>query len=109
MDESRITESAEARQIPKCHAFLMGNGAPVQPERARAFCDALVDGCLDDEVRGNYEFTLGFAACFDAIARGTIDLEEHPVNVALQAWSDINNVTAVPNKVTDIMRIGTRR
>ena len=85
---------------------MMGNGAPVQPKRSRAFCDALVERCLDGKVHGHYDFALGFAACFDAVARGTIDLEEHPVNVALQAWSDINNVTTAPNKVTDIMRIG---
>ena len=109
MQESKIAEPAKANQIPKMHIFMMGDGTPVQPKRAKAFCGSLVDRCLDGAVQGHYDFVLGFAACFDAIARGTVDLEEHPLNVALQAWADINNITTAPNKVTDIMRTGGAR
>lgn len=96
----------KAESIPKPRVFLMGNGKPVQPKRAKKFCAAIVDRCMDGAVHGHSDFALGFAACFDAIARGTIDLEEHPVNVMEQAYSDVHNVTTKPKKVTDIMRFG---
>jgi hypothetical protein len=99
-------KALKADTIPKPRVFLMGNGKPVQPKRAKEFCAAIVDKCLDDAVHGHSEFALGFAACFDAIARGTIGLEEHPVNVMNQAYSDVHNITTKPNKVTDIMRLG---
>lgn len=100
-------ESPKARKadaIPKRRVFMMGNGKPVQPKRSKKFCNTIVERCLDAKVHEHYDFVLGFAACFDAIARGTIDLEEHPVNVALQAYSDVHNVTTSPNQVTDIMK-----
>ena len=98
------TLARKAPSIPNRHVFMMGNGQPVPPKRAKKFCNAIVDRCLEAKAREHYDFVLGFAACFDAIARGTIDLEEHPVNVALQAYSDVHNVTTSPNQVTDIMK-----
>lgn len=109
MQETKQTSRREPEELPKRHVFMMGNGQPVPPKRSKAFCKSLVDGCLDAGVHGHYDFALGFAACLDAVARGTIDLEEHPVNVALQAWADINNITTTPNKVTNIMRLGDDR
>ena len=96
-------KARKADAIPKRRIFMMGDGTPVQPKRARKFCNSLVEKCLDAKVRDHYDFVLGFAACFDAVSRGTIDLTEHPVNVALQAYSDVHNITSRPNKVTNIM------
>lgn len=86
--------------------ILMGNGKPVRPKIAAEFCETIVNRCLDGGIAGYYEFFLGFAACFDAIARGTIDLDEDPMDVARQALRDVHNVLNKPNKVTDIMRVG---
>lgn len=94
----------KAESIPNRHVFMMGNGQPLPPKRAKKFCNAIVDRCLEDRVREHYDFVLGFAACFDAISRGTIDLEEHPINVALQAYSDVHNISNAPNEVTNIMK-----
>ena len=98
------TLARKAPSIPNRHVFMMGNGQPVPPKRAKKFCNAIVDRCLEAKVRDHYDFVLGFAACFDAISRGTIDLEEHPINVALQAYSDVHNITTKPNEVTNIMK-----
>lgn len=91
--------------MPERRMFLMGSGKPVRPSDSARFCGALVDGCLDAEIIGHYEFILGFAASFDAVARGTVNLAD-PVGTALQALADVGNVTTKPNVVTDIMRIG---
>ena len=104
MQESKIVRPTETPQIPRMRIFMMGDGTPVQPKCAKHFCNTLVDRCLDGAVQGHYDFVLGFAACFDAVARGTIDLEEHPLNVALQAYHDVNNITTTPNKVTNILK-----
>ena len=100
-----MTMETRAATLPRQNMFLMGNGKPVRPSDAGRFSRALVDGCLDAEVIGHYEFFLGFAACFDAIARGTADLND-PIGCAMQALEDVHNVSPQPNKVTDIMRIG---
>ena len=92
------------KAIPRRHIFMMGNGQPVPPKRTKRFCSAIVEGCMDGKVIGHYDFLLGFAACFDAIARGTIDDDADPVAVALQAYYDVHNITDTPNLVTDIMR-----
>ena len=83
---------------------MMGSGKPVQPNASEGFCGALISGCLDGKIVSHYEFTLDFAACFDAISRGTIDLAEDPIATIEQAWADIENVTTSPNKITDVMR-----
>lgn len=107
-DQTRAAMDApmarKADRVPKRRIFMMGDGTPVQPKRVKKFCDSLVEKCLDAKVRDHYDFVLGFAACFDAISRGTIDLSEHPVNVALQAYSDVHNITSRPNKVTNVMK-----
>lgn len=90
--------------MPKRGAFMTGSGEVVPPERAREFCRSLVDRCLKGNIHGQYDFVLGFAACLDAVLRGTIDFEEHPVNVVMQARADIDNITTAPNKVTNIMK-----
>lgn len=97
-------KARKADAIPKRRIFMMGNGKTVQPKRTKHFRNTIVERCLEAKVREHYDFVLGFAACFDAIARGTIDLEEHPVTVALQAYSDVRDITSKANKVTDIMR-----
>ena len=102
MQESKQTE---ASQIPSRRIFMMGDGKPVLPDWSHEFCDAIINGCLNAEIVDHWEFFAGFAACFDAMARGTIDLE-NPIGTAKQAWDDVNNITTTPNKVTDIMRIG---
>lgn len=104
MQKRKIMETPRADQIPKMRVFMMGDGTPVQPKRSKEFCNALVERCLDARVHDHYDFVLGFAACFDAIARGTIDLEEHPINVVTQAHDDVHNITTAPNKVTNIMK-----
>ena len=93
------------QKMPQRRIFMMGNGKPVQPSVSKQFCDTLIDGLLDGKIISNYEFTMGFAACFDAISRGTIDLQENPIDTMEQAWADIANVTMAPNKITDVMRI----
>ena len=92
--------------MPERRMILMGNGKPVRPKITADFCESIVNRCLDGQIINYYEFVLGFAACFDAISRGTIDLEEDPVEVARQAWLDVHNVLNKPNRVTDIMRVG---
>lgn len=99
-----------ANRLLKRRIFMMGNGRTVQPKHTAFFCETITADCLDgrfcerQEHTGTCceEFALGFIACFDAVSRGTIDLEEHPRNVVNQAWKDINNETTLPNVVTDI-------
>lgn len=92
--------------IPERRMILMGNGKPVRPRDIAEFCDSIVDRCLDGQAINCYEFVLGFAACLDAVARGTIDMDEDPIVVARQAWFDVHNVLNKQNIVTDIMRLG---
>lgn len=104
MKMNPTTIVCKADSIPNRRVFMMGNGQPVPPKRSKKFCNSLVDRCLKGRVREHYDFVLGFAACFDAIARGTIDLEEHSINVVLQAYSDVHNISNKPNEVTNIMK-----
>lgn len=92
--------------IPERRMILMGNGKPVRPKTIAEFCNSIVDRCLDGQAINCYEFVLGFAACLDAVARGTIDMDEDPLGVARQAWHDVHNVLNKQNIVTDIMRLG---
>ena len=104
-----------ANRLKKRRIFMMGSGKSVQPKHTAFFCETIVSDCMDGKFCERSEaasagvcceeFALGFAACLDAVSRGTIDLEEHPRNVVNQAWNDMNNVTTRPNTVTDIMRI----
>ena len=99
-----MTTPEEKPSIANRRIFMMGNGKPVLPDWSYEFCDTIINGCMSAEIVGHCEFSLGFAACFDAMARGTIDLED-PIGTVRQAWADVNNITTAPNKVTDIMRI----
>ena len=93
-------------EMPKRRLCMMGNGKSVQPKKhVEHFCKAVVEDCLSGRFHGHEDFALGVAACFDAISRGTIDLDEYPRNVVDQMWIDVNNVFTLPNKVTDLMRI----
>jgi len=82
-----------ANQIPNQRAFMMGNGSPVLPDQSYYFCDTIISALMNAQILGHWEFFAGFAACFDAMARGTIDLE-NPIWTAKQAWDDVNNITA---------------
>lgn len=95
-----------AERLPRMRMFSMGNGRIARVEQTSAFCDGLVDGCLDADVCGFYDFTLGFAACLDAIARGTLDLDADPIETIIQAREDLKNFSTTRNKITDIMRFG---
>ena len=75
MEQRKLIRRSDTPPIPKRRIFMMCNGKPVQPRTAENFCGAIVNGCLDGDIISHYEFSLGFAACFDAISRGTIDLE----------------------------------
>ena len=86
--------------------FSMGNGRIARVKQTSAFCDGLVDGCLDADVCDFYDFTLGFAACLDAIARGTLDLDADPIEVIKKAHGDVHNIFTTSNSITDIMRFG---
>lgn len=103
-------ESPGARKadaIPKRRIFMMGNGKAVRPSMAKLFCGVVVEDCLDSTLAAkvaDLEFALGFAACFDAIARGTISLVAYPSDVVAQAYSDAHNATNKANKVTNIMK-----
>lgn len=92
------------RRLPERRMFSMGNGKIARKDQTGAFCDALVEGCLDARVHRFYDFTLGFAACLDAISRGTLDLDADPIGVVMAAHADVHNVTLEPNAVTDVMR-----
>ena len=106
MEQSKLIRPSDTPPIPKRRIFMMGNGKPVQPRTAENFCGAIVNGCLDGDIISHYEFSLGFAACFDAISRGTIDLEADPIGIVHRAFADIENITTKPNEITDIMRVG---
>ena len=108
MGETSRQAGAGAPKMGPMRMFMTGNGRPVQPRRTRGFCDAVVKGCLDGEFRDREFFALGFAACLDAVSRGTIDFDSEPSEVVARAWADVNNVTVEPNGVTDIMRAGVR-
>lgn len=102
MMESKLIKAKES--LPNRRVFLTGSGRPVLPRIVMRFCRALVNGCMDAKVDGHYDFVLGFAACLDAIARGTVDFSEDPLETVARAWRDVENVTTRPNQVTDIMR-----
>ena len=91
--------------MPKRTMFLMGNAKHVQREAADRFCSKVVDGLFDGRILGHYEFNIGFAAAVDAISRGTIDFDADPIDTIAQAWSDVNNITIAPNKITAVMRV----
>jgi hypothetical protein len=105
MQDSKMTTPEEKPSIANRRVFMMGNGKPVQPKQVDRFCKVVLETLLDGEMYGHYEFVLGFAACFDAVARGTIDLEASPCETIIQAWRDTQNITNKPNKITDIMRV----
>ena len=104
MDQPKIIRPTDTPPIPQRRVFMTGNGQPVHPKRAREVCDAIVNGCLDGRAGDDSYFVLGFAACFDAVSRGTIDLDADPLEMALQALHDVHNVTSMPNRVTNILR-----
>ena len=104
MQDSKQIKQTGTPPIPAIRPFLTGSAMYVQPSKAKGFCDSIVNSCLAAEIVGHCEFSLGFAACLDAIARGTIDLED-PIGTVKQAWADVNNIASSPNRVTDIMRI----
>ena len=100
---SKLIKAAPVME--KRRLCMMGNGKTVQPKFVERFCKTVANDCLDGRCRGYEDFALGVIACLDALSRGTIDLEEHPRNVVKQMWNDVNNVTTLPNKVTDITRV----
>ena len=83
---------------------MMGNGKPVQPRYVEKFCGVVMETLLDSDMHDHYEFALGFAACFDAVSRGTIGVDT-PFETVVQAWHDVQNVTNKQNKITDVMRV----
>lgn len=86
--------------------FMMGHGKLVPREVSKRFCNSIVNGCLDGQHATYYQFCLGFAACFDAVSRGTIDLQADPNAIVDLAWRDVNNVSSKPNEITAIMSVG---
>ena len=84
---------------------MMGSGKCVLLKQADQFLADVLETLLDGQMTEHYEFALGFAACFDAVSRGTINLDVTPYETIVQAWRDTQNVTNEPNKITDIMRV----
>lgn len=91
--------------MPKRRMFLMGNAKHVPRDEAGKFCNRIIDGLFDGRILDHYEFNIGFAAAVDAISRGTIDFEADPIDIVAQAWSDVNNITTAPDKITSVMRL----
>jgi hypothetical protein len=71
-----------------------------------AFCRAVVNAAFDGDLEGQEWFALGVAACLDAVSRGTLDVRagDSAAFVGLMR-SDVDNVSADANKVTDVMRL----
>jgi len=97
--------AVKAESIPKPRIFMMGNGKPVQPSASKNFCEQAVMGSLSQNNEMRAWFQIGMAAAVDMISTGTFDFSTSADTVIDSAWSDINNITIKPNKVTDIMRI----
>lgn len=93
----------EAAPIADLQPFLAGAGRFVSPEDVRSFCGEVVDAAVGGISYEKYSFVLGFAACLDAVSRGTIGFAD-PMACALRAYRDVNNVGPAPNRVTNMMR-----
>ena len=106
LNEPKVIRPTDTPPIPKQCIIMMGNGKPASPRLIKRFCDGIVAGCMDGAIERHHGFALGFAACLDAISRGTIDMGSDPIETMKQAYADVHNTTTSHNKVTDIMRFG---
>ena len=67
------------------------------------FDEVIVENCLSSITYQRYMFLLGFAACLDAVSRGTIDYAE-PIAVAMQAYEDVDSIGPEPGRVSNMMK-----
>ena len=61
-----------------------------------------MDGEAGGEVGSQAAFAMGFAACVDAVARGTFDADSDPIETCRLAWDDVNDVSPRDKNVADV-------
>lgn len=84
-----VTRDADARHV-----------LSVTDADIAAFCKDVYRNMWLNDTCDYYQFSLGFCACLDALASGTVDFDM-PGGTVLTAYDDVNDVTVRNYEITD--------